>query len=163
MVQIKDLENERDFANEVDFSVLQDPVTGDTYRISKSNLFAKPLTNKSVNTNALSLPVNGYQQAFIALSNSFILTKVVCSVSSLRVRLYLNQPFADADLNRAVGASLPTSHGLIYDAIFSGGITSLDVLPSAIAAPNGNTFLTVNNLSDSSQSLIITINYIPLI
>lgn len=163
MTQIKNLLIQKTSANDTDYLIAQNPTTSETYKIQKSDLFDKPLSSKSITTDALSLAVNGYQQLSLALGNSFILSKVVCSVSNLRIRLYLNQTFADTDLNRAIGASLPTSHGLIYDAIFSGGITSLDVLPSAIAAPNGNTFLTVNNLSDSPQTPIITINYIPLI
>jgi hypothetical protein len=117
------------------------------------------LTTKSA---SLVVTGSGYQSASLALGNSFILTKVTSNLSNIRVRLYLNQTFANADINRAIGATLPTSHGLIYDAVFSGSTVSLDVLPSAIASTNQDSILVINNLLGSQQSISLIFTYIPL-
>lgn len=145
---------------------------GVIYKITKSDFLAGLITNIPASepplqiqtiSKPLSLTANGYQQLSLTLGNSYILTKVVCSVSNLRVRLHLSQTFADSDLSRAIGGTLPTSHGLIYDAVFNNNIVSLDVLPSAIASPNNESILTVNNLLSTAQSLTITFYYISLL
>lgn len=120
--------------------------------------------NLSVNTLEANLEVNAnsYSQRALNIGNGFALSKVATNISNIRVRLYLNQSFASADINRAVNSILPTSHGLIYDAVFSNTL-SLDVLPSAIAFPLEACILVINNLSGTQQNIILNLNYIPLI
>lgn len=105
---------------------------------------------------------NGNGQLLLSFPSVFLLSRVTSSASSLRLRLYLSQSFAAADINRAVGGSLPTSHGLIYEAVLSGGVTALDVLPAAIASPSGQCCLVVNNLGATNVTPTIIFDYLGL-
>lgn len=117
------------------------------------------LLTKSV---SLEIPGSSYQIMALPLGDSFILSSVASNLSNIRVRLYLNQSFANADVNRAIGATLPVSHGLIYDAVFTGSIVFLNVLPSAIASPNQDSIIVVNNLLGTVQNINLIFTYIPL-
>lgn len=160
MPQIKDFSYKL-IAKNTDLLLMQDADTNETYKIKKQDLFSNIALEKKTLNIPLSLLASEAKQISVTLGNAYILSKVSCSVSNLRVRLHLSKLFSDVDLNRSIGVILPASHGLIYEAVFENNIVSLDVLPSAIGVAIDDTTLTVNNLSNvniTSQS--ITFEYI---
>lgn len=134
------------------------------YKITKTNLFGDIASISDVELlTQFSIASNGNTQLTLSLGIAFLLNKVTTSVDNIRVRLYLTQAFANADIARAIGGDLPVSHGLIYDAVFSSGIFSLDVLPCATASPNSNVIAVINNLSSTAISnASLTFNYLQL-
>ena len=130
----------------------------DSLKGTKGDSFANTVLTKNITFTIDSI---GAYQGSLNLGNGFILTKVISSNPNIRLRIYLNQNFANADVSRVVGDSLPSSHGLVYEAVFNS--TSLDVLPSAIAFPYSDCNLIVDNLSQDSQNIALTFNYLQLI
>ena len=126
-----------------------------------SAFLTSKLTTKTLQVN-LVIPPNGYAIQAIALGNGYSLNKVTSTESNIRIRCYLNITFADADLTRAIGGDKPVNHGLVYESVLPTGTTSLDVLPSAIAIPNANTILVINNYNSDTISPTITFNYLQI-
>ncbi|MCM0591338.1 MAG: hypothetical protein KA716_31885 [Gloeotrichia echinulata DEX184] len=147
--------------------ILTQPNAGGIYtKIQKQNLFSglqtsgssSPLATGNIAISAsIGAGATATVNAFIA--NSFALNRLTSNSGLLRIRAYLSAAFAAADYSRAIGGSLPISHGMIYECVMPSGTSSLDVLPTAFGAPNGDTYFNITNNDTTPINLSLILYY----
>jgi hypothetical protein len=99
------------------------------------------------------------------LGNSYLLLKVETDVAA-RVRVYPTAAFASADLSRPIGTAPTGESGLLAEVVTDGANLLWNLAPAATGyaddPANGNSYVTVTNLSGGSATVTVTFTFLKL-
>lgn len=88
----------------------------------------------------------------ISLSGAGVFTKLETS-SAARVRVYLNNTYATADLGRLIDVELTGEHGCLLEAVTTSGNLVLDLSPIVFYVATTSLSVTITNLALTSQTV----------
>lgn len=106
------------------------------------------VTSGSLTTNQSSILV-------LSVVGAGVFTKLQTSAAA-RVRIYLNNTYATADLGRGVDVELTGEHGCLLEAVTTSGNLTLDLSPIVSYVSDSELRLTVTNLT-TTQSITCTL------
>lgn len=114
------------------------------------------LTSSDLVLTTGSLATNQSSTHTLTLSGAGLFTKLQTS-SQARVRVYLNNTYATADLGRLIDVELTGEHGCLLEAVTTSGNLVLDLSPLVPYVSTTSLSVTVTNLALTSQTITCTL------
>jgi len=124
-------------------------------------------TRTTVATTTASLAANASANAVVTMSKGYVLYKIAVSTGAW-VTLYSNTSLANADYSRSITTDPNPGSGVIAESITTGTAANVSYYTPAVygmnddASVNSNGYLKIYNNSNTTNTITVTLTYLPL-